>query len=96
MKNLVFPMTSSALHSFLSVTFSRLLPVLLGAAALLPADGWGVQGINNTFTTSTSSDQAVVFSGDGVTRFLTRLQALGTQPPGFDRSFNAAFGDPAV
>ena len=88
-------MISSALRSHRSASFFRFALALLGAVALLPADGWA-QSSSTTVTSSTSSSQAVVFSGDGVARFLTRLQALGTQPPGFDSSFNAAFGDPAV
>ena len=71
---------------------------LLGAAllALLPAVASARGATNSTITTSTSSSQTVIFSGDGVEHFLTRLQALGQRPPGFDESFDRAFGDPAV
>ena len=89
-------MLSTALRSRLPSVFSTLAAGLLGAVALLPAVGWAVGSSNTTFTASTSSSQSVIFSGDGMQRFLTRLQALGSQPPGFDLGFDKAFGDPAV
>ena len=85
----------SALRLHLQAIFSTLVAGLLGAAALLPAEGRAQQS-TQTITSSTSSSQSVIFSGDGMQRFLTRLQALGTQPPGFDASFDRAFGDPVV
>jgi hypothetical protein len=88
---------STALCSGLSLPFSTLARFLLGVAALLPAAGWAVEGgTNNTITTSTSSSQSVIFSGTGMASFLTRLQAIGQQPPGFDLSFDKAFGDSTV
>lgn len=87
---------SSSFRPRLSATFSRFSKALFSAAALLPATGWAAEQGITTNTTSTSSSQTVIFSGDGMERFLTRLQALGSQPPGFDLGFDKAFGDSAV
>ena len=83
----------SALRLRLPVLFSTLAAVLLGAAALLPAVARAQGGTGGTsFTTTTTNSTLVVFSGDGMQHFHTRLEA----PREFDLSFDQAIGDPVV
>ena len=89
--------TAPGLH--LPATFFRSTLALLGAV-LLSAWGWAAEGGpgtgGTTFTTTATNSTVEVFSGDGMQRFSTRVQSVGTQPSGFDLSFAQAVGDPAV